>query len=304
MGNIEINTKLSGEYRLVVTSANGVVNDAGWFPNLIVNRGLDMMGNSTNPIAYASVGTGVSVPSPSHTSLDAPIAYSSPFNYVSGLNSGSPSYETRITYAYTFAPGATMGDITEVGVGATTTAGNLFSRALILDHTGHPTSITLTSADQLTVYYRITVAPPLTDVSGSIILNSVSYNYTVRILAAGTFANNQNTMTSYFSTIYSATTFAAGAVVAPITSAYPTGVSSGAPALVKTNSYIPASYQQVWTATWSPSAGNAPGGIQALKIVAGGPAQSMIWQVVFDIPIPKTDIRTLFLTFRFSWGRL
>ena len=300
-----LHTQLAGEYRLVVSSDTNTT-DSGWFSNLILDNGLEKFApaNTSNPFAVAWVGTGTSAPLASQTELEAPLPNCSQgMTFISSSNAGAPSYATTQTFSYTFTKGSVIGNISEVGVGKTT-AGDLFSRALIVDNVGNPTTITITSIDQLTVYYRITVNPPLTDGTGSIVLDSETYNYTTRILRAANYANSQYLLYNggyYFSTLYSVTAFAAGAAIVPMESDYPTGTPAGDGSFAHA-SYVENSHYIDWIITFSPTQGNGDGGIQAFKLASGGPYQAHQYQIAFDKPIPKTNTKSLSLTFRFAWG--
>ena len=314
--NVEMNAKISGEYRLVVTSADGTTKDTGWFPNLILNQGLNRLGDpaggaaTLTPIVYASIGTGTSTPIATQTALDAPVAYSSVSSNASSVtNAGTPTYATLQTFTYVFTQGSVIGNMSEVGVGSATSSGNLFSRALIVDINSNPTTITLTSLDQLTVYYQLTISPPLVDGTGTVVLNSISYNYTTRVCAAATFFTAVSCISNggqgYFSNAPSSSgcfTYAAGASLGLISAASPTGTSGAGWITQVAGAYTANSFSRTHTATWTPSLGNETGGIQAIKLTVGSSNWSQ-FQIVFDKPIPKTTTTTLTLAFVFSWGR-
>ncbi len=314
MSQLNLETKLSGEYKLVISRGDGTVEETGWFKNIILDTGLDRMGITTTGIyatQYARVGTGTSTPVATQTSLDAQIAFSAATNQAnSAVNSGTPLYNTLITTSFAFAQGAVVGNIAEVGIGWATTGTSLFSRALILDNTGSPTTLTLVSIDQLTVYYRITVTPVLTDTTGSVVISSTTYGYTARICNAGSFASN----VYMFATApisangvlgpVASTTHAAGTALSAITTV--PANASGTAGTVTQGSYSPGSYfrDDVWN--WSISQGNATGGIQIITLsYSGNPSGGNIkYQFRFDTVIPKTNTNTLGLTVRISWTRV
>lgn len=308
--NMNFNTRISGEYRFVITSEDGTSRDTGWFPNLILNQGLDMLGGyQGNPMQYASIGTGTSTPIASQTSLDSPTAYSGAQVFVSVTSAGTPSYSTLHLFSYTFAQGAVVGNMSEIGTGKSLTGGNLFSRALIVDDLGNPTTITITAIDQLIVYYRVTLSPPLIDGVGTVVLNSITYNYTTRILNAASFGAIEYLLSNgayYFSTIYSVATYGAGSVLSPITGNAPTGStifnSTNTPP-ISTSAYGQGNYYRDWVIALSPTQGLETGGIQGIKITSGGPWLPCRFQIVFNTPIPKVNTNSLTLTFRYSWGR-
>jgi hypothetical protein len=80
---------------------------------------------------------------------------------------------------YRFAPPAAAGNISEVGVGWGTSSG-LFSRALVLDGNGAPTSVTVLSSEYLEVTYEFRLYPMVDDQTGVVTLDGVDYAYTIR----------------------------------------------------------------------------------------------------------------------------
>jgi hypothetical protein len=309
---IDLQTKLAGEYRLVINRADGNVEDTGWFDNLILNQGLDYLGNSLGLgiVRYAQVGTGTSTPVATQTALDARVAgtESSPAGAqaVTATNEGAPLYRTLLTYAYPFAQGSVVGNITEVGVGISAAAGNnLFSRARIVDNLGAPTSITIVALDQLTVYYRVRIIPPLTDATGTVSISSTNYNYTMRVSNVASFANVQFLLNSSnnFSQAQNAghLAYPAGSVLGAITG-FPSG-SPGVDGTATTSSYTNGTYYRDVTFNWSISQGNAAGGIQCIKFVWPQSYSVLQFQVRFDTVIPKTNTNVLALNVRYSWAR-
>jgi len=306
---INMGAGISGEYRLVVTKPDGSISsDTGWFKNLIVNQGLDRIGNGgLNPIfQFCRVGTGTSTPVDTQTSLDAQIAASNSIGAAtSNTNEGSPLYRTTLVNTCIFPQGAVVGNITEVGIGWATTGATLFSRALILDNLGFPTSVTLVAIDQLTVFYRVRLVPPLTDFSGSVTISGTPYNYTSRVASAGSFGNVQFLFTyDYFSSPGGAVTYAAGATLGAITAYGPTGTQSGTGGSVSNGTYTNGNYYKDSNWTWSITQGNATGGIQAIRFAWGQTYQPFGFQVRFDTPIPKVNTNVLTLTMRFTWFRV
>lgn len=316
MSNVTFGTALSGEYRVVVKSSNGMERDTGWFPNLILDQGLNRMATTYNMLQYASVGTGTTPVSASQISLVTPIAYTgipgaNPVQrrFVSAVNSGAPDYSTQHTWEYTFIQGTVSGNISEVGVGSTNSANNLFSRALILDTLGNPTTISITTLDQLIIYYRVTVKPPIVDGTGSVVLGGITYNYTTRLLKADTFAVSPFYMEdfNYLTFFYNSQVFGPNTSLVPITSVTLPGTSASAVTASTAGStsptYVPGTFYRDWIFRHGPTLGNSVGGIKGIKINSGGPYESACYQVVFDTPIPKNDTNALVLTFRYSWGR-
>lgn len=329
---INLGVKLQGRYGLTVRRHGEVVQELE-FDNLILNQGRDKLGTgslgaSVGITQYAQIGTGTSTPVATQTQLDA---YTAGVVNSSGSqtysNSGAPNYTWTQTYVYAFAQGAVVGNMSEVGVGWTQTNGNLFSRARILDGSLNPTTITLTSIDQLTISYSLTFVPVTTGVPGTVTLEGTPYTYTAYLTNAvnsgggpltylsvssnqpwGGFAKNDLSQLALY-------LFPAGTTVGtPLTNTSlppnSTGAqninasSSGSPS---TYSYTAGSYACTTTMVVQPSAGNFVGGIQGfyaylwLSVGGGGTANYRIY-FYFDTPIPKTNTKSFTIALTFSWA--
>lgn len=303
--------KMKGEYRLVVNSGMDSEKDTGWFDNLITDGGLDQYGTTSlgNATLYASVGTGTTAPAVTDTALVNRIGpSSSPINGTDGAtSSGSPNYSMVITKDYAFALGAVVGNIAEIGVGPASNGTSLFSRARIIDGAGVPTTLTVTSMDQLTVYYRLTVTNDMSDVSDSVTISGTPYSYTMR---ASDAASNSVRVTSFHAASYMQYNCVAygtsGAALGSVTSS-PSGSSQvfGVDSIAY-STYTPGSFTRDAVFTWGTSAGNAVGGIKAIKFQGGG-GFDVGWpsvQVLFGTAIPKDNTKQLVLTLRHVWARV
>lgn len=297
MNTINLNAKVSGEYNICITKADGSIQETGWFDNLILNAGLDKLGSGTSPIGYCSVGSGTSVPSPTQTALDARLVTSTGYvtSAQSAVNSGSPLYQATLTYANVFSQGAVVGNISEVGVGTATNGTALFSRALILNNVGAPTTLTLVALDQLTVYYRIKFTPTLTESVGTINISGTSYGYTLRPSGIDSFVAYTASLT-YLASPVAPIAYITGSALGAITGSPTLSGYSG----TGTNyPYVPGTYEQMTSLQWGITQGTVP--FQAIKF---GWAQGYImFQVRFDMPIPKSNTNVLTLAVKFSWSR-
>lgn len=309
MINLQANLKLQGEYNIVVKRDNETISETGWFKNLILDQGLDRIGTQGNvAISYAQIGSGTTPPNASDTSLQTYVAGSqSNPTATSYTNSGSPDYYGLLTYTFTFTQGSVVGTMGEVGVGWTNTSGNLFSRALILDGSGNPTTISLTSIDQLVVYYRLRIYPPTVDVTGSVTIGSTPYNYTVRACRATQWANDTLLFynTTSFNKISVALFYEPGCVLNPITSNFLNGTQTpnGAVSSVAVGSYSGGSYYLDNTVSAGVSEANGTGGFQGIVFLIGS-SQLIGFQMVFDNPIPKDNTKQFTITMRYSWARV
>ena len=309
---IQLNARLMGEYCVEIKRGDGTTETTGWFKNLILNQGLDRLGVTSNDavIAYAQVGSGTATPAVTDTQLQTYVASSASNSQADSVsNSGSPDYYGQLTWEFVFTQGAVVATIGEVGVGWGNTAGNnLFSRALILDNLGSPTTISVTSIDQLTIYYRLRVYPPLTDVTGTINISSTNYNYTLRVNNVTAFNNSIYTFSNapYFNKCNAGTAYEPGVTMSAITVNGLTGSTtpSSQTTTVSSGSYTTGNYYLDSTITWSISQGNGTGGLQGIVFGWGVVYAPYSFKMVFDNPIPKDNTKTFSITMRFSWARV
>lgn len=292
---------LKGEYKFVVKSPDGTTKETDWIPNLILDQGLDLIGENAGSTfldgaygGYMQVGTGTSAPNVSQTSLETPIATETNESYGSYENGGSgESYAGKHTIYAAFAQGAVVGNITEVGIGANGPI--LFSRALILDQYSNPVSIAVTSMDQLTVYYRLTITPDTATSTGTVTIGTSTYNYESALLRA-------NYACQFYSAQYNfvCISYENDAAIAPITDNDMSGTVLDSYAYAfSVTPYVAGTSELVGTITASPSMWNAAGGIGGLQLYGG----LNRYQMTFSPAIPKTNIQTLTLDVKLSWAR-
>ena len=189
--------KISGKFDIRVLHADGTHDDFNDSPNLITNQGKDIYGGIypagyTGSYGGVGVGTGNAVPSATDTALEIPLAATS--NLTAGAES-APSlvapYATEASGTFTFAVGAVVGNIAEVGLmlnkGTLAATDKVFSRALIMVG-GSPGTISVLATDQLIVTYTLTMTYTA-DTTGSINVTTdgtpVSVNFTARPMALG-----------------------------------------------------------------------------------------------------------------------
>lgn len=306
---LSCHSQLKGEYKLVLNGGTEREWATNWIPNLVLDAGLDRIGSSSGGMfTNCAVGTGTTTPAVSQTSLVTQIAFTAKTSSTA-VNLGSTTYAGQYTAIYTFAQGAVVGNIAEMGVGWDSTV-HLFSRSLIVDGSGTPTTITVVSLDQLTVYYRLTNIPVITDLSSSVTLSAVSYPYVGRLANATAFFSSILSFETWPPLIYSASpsnaAYPASSTIGAITST-PSGTGLDLFGMtISAASYTNGNFYRESTITVGPTLGNASGGIGALLIVFGNsgfPANSGTWQFAFSTPIPKDNTKTLTLTLRYSWGR-
>lgn len=177
--HIEQEIGLKGHFKLSVQRPDRT--DVYEFDNLITNAGLDSIGNSAyannSNLNFCLVGSGSSAPANTNTSLASFIAG----NAITSSTSGMLSDHGALTNTYVFAQGAVVGNLAEVGVSdKIDNTGMLFSRALILDSGGSPTTITVTSIDILTVTYELDLYWPTSDTTTTLTDGATTYTVTGR----------------------------------------------------------------------------------------------------------------------------
>lgn len=307
---------LQGQYKLVVVGPSGK-RETDWFDNLITNIGMDCLGTTTAPAKYARVGTGTANPAFSDTQLVNQVGSSALGTASSIIPYGAPTYKSEIIMRYAFTQGQVIGNITEIGIGWAQTGPTLFSRTLVKDAADNPTNLTLTALDTLLIYYKITVNPPIVDYVSTTILNSTTtLTYTSRISTAGSFYNSSDTFLVDGNAPYIVSNtgnrfvaFCSGSTLGPITGipSTPPGAPNPQSSVFNVSSvnygpYIAGNFYRDAKINLAPDQGNVSGGISAVVIPFANSYFSV--QMLFGVPIPKTDSRGAILDCRISWYRL
>ena len=165
-------TKVQGFFKIEgVRIVNGkeikrTISD--WFPNLVTDAGLDYSASNFVPLEYCQIGSGSTAPTVADIGLDTWIAAQQGTYQAPTVNSTSPYYISHIV-EYHFAIGAAAGNLSEIGIGWQPSGATLFSRALILDASSTPTTITVLSDEYLYVTYEHRFYPSETDATGSVV---------------------------------------------------------------------------------------------------------------------------------------
>lgn len=311
-------TALSGQFRMVVSkdpAEKEVVSDTGFFHNLIVNTGMNHIGTANiNPSNAVQafillcgrfvVGSGSSAPMATDTSLDAPVAYAS--SEVSVV-SESCEYERgwyEVTVMFQFGQGVAAGNLSEIGIQRSSASGPLWSRALILDPTGTPTTITVLDTDYLTCYYTLRVMIPKQDAVFNI---DVDYGdegivptvVTVRPLNADSAsgADGWDIQPSSLTNNNHVTTAFSGGLVDP-TARFPAGGQVGSGGGREAVPYVQNSFERYVNNPLTLAQMNSTT-LATFKVLS----LMGVWQVNFDPPLQKNNTQTMQLTFGYSWAR-
>jgi len=280
--------KLDGTRRLV----------ADWFDNLILDQGLNRLG--TGPvISYVHVGSGATAPVAANTAMQTFVAATNTqtTGAVDGTQPTPPYYGWR-RWVFRFPAGAAAGNLSEVGVGWATGA-NLFSRALILDGVGVPTTKTVLSDEYLDVTYELRLYPPTVDQTFQLTIGGIVYDFTLR--AANVTSNNWhvNTLASTFG-VDNNGAFSMNPYPGPIgtITQLPSGSAAAGGSLIL-NAYSNNSLKRTGKFTFGLTAGNVPGGIGAFSLTSPIGA----FQVGVTPVIPKDATKVFTMDVEYTWAR-
>ena len=299
---LNVNTELAGHFTLKVTNIHtGKERILADFPNLILNAGLERIGTGTY-LDVCRVGTGNSTPTVVQTQLDNKIGSTSTIAAGTFGARATAPYFGWSRQTFRFAEGVAAGNLSEVGVGwgNTTTDNFLFSRALILDGSGNPTTINVLSDEVLDVVYELRIYPPLGDIFiTGLNLGLSTHDVTVRAarITEGLYwGNGLGRHASFNLSGYSGRTYAYNGSIGTVTS-IPSGSSAGSD--VTPLAYTPLTYEQKGLLTYGLSQANLAGGILAVEV------QTTLgtYQFGFSPAIAKTSDKVLKLDLKVSWSR-
>jgi len=296
---------VAGFFTCEVLKDNKVIRSLPKFQNLILDQGLDYLGQGqTRFTRNCYVGTGTAVPLVSDTSLGNTLGSEYPDNYTAPLELNDVDRYIYSTITYIFDYGSIVGDIAEIGIGNDASNNALFSKSLIKDENGDPTIITLSSSEQLRVIYEYRVYQPQAS-----IFDGVVGIYTI----AGKTANADSLYSWYMrhginpSQIerncfqlgggsIKATDGSVGATIID----EPTGtIIADTNASGEDSAYIPGSFTRDFTKKFTLNEANSASGISALLITYG----PTCFQFSITPSIIKTEIENLDITFRYTWAR-
>lgn len=307
MSEVIVNLKASvaGRYRIDAIKVDADGNEISrrevspWFDNLITNSGLDMLGtNNVQFMSFCRVGSGSTAPANTDTTLVAQVAATSTTtaSVAFGANGSSPYYK-YVRTIYRFSAGAAAGNLSEVGVGPAST-GNLFSRSLIKDGSGNPTTITILSDEILDVTYEFRLYQDTDDVVNNITVNSVDYTLTTRAssVAVGygspVYMQNGDYCARWDNSGVTAYTGTIGAITGT-----PSGTNLGTSSGSAHQGYTTGNYYRDSQCTFA--VGTATGTIAA--ICTNG--YVLQWQTGISPAIVKTSAQQLRITGRVAWSR-
>ena len=272
---------------------------APWFQNLITDAGLNRMGANNGWKGYCQVGSGATSPAVTDTGLVSRIAGVSVEKFTAGSSGSAPWYGFSRTVTR-FPAGVAAGNLAEVGMGWSPT-GNLFSRALILDAGGSPTTITVLPDEFLDVTYEFRQYAPTVDGTGTVVLAGVTYNYTSRASTANS--------SSWQATASGVQMGVGGGGIQPVlaytgdigaVTGSPSGTSTSMPGSIQ--AYVNNSLTSKTLISAGPTQGNLTGGIGSIQLQSTSSGNGA-FQIGFSPKIPKDATKTLNLAVSYSWAR-
>lgn len=309
-----IKTGFSGKFRLEVRNVHThQITKVREFNNTITDAGLNGYGKGTaNLLGRCMVGAGTSIASTTATGMGSVIAS------VNGAGSGQvqllapvePEWSAGVKLKYRFEAGSITTPISEIGIcnrkdhGATDFV--LWSRTLITDANGTPTSLTILADEYLDVYYILNLHLDLTDKASSFDLNGVNYNYTARAAMVQSSLVNVADGNLHFANGITIKNVFNGNTLGQITESIREYTKSANPSCsVSLSPYIDGTFQRDCIAEIATGNGNIDGGILGLEIGPNGNGNQLhvYSQIALDKAIPKDSSKSIKFTLRSSWGR-
>jgi hypothetical protein len=193
-----------------------------------------------------------------------------------------------------------------VGVGYTGASTYLlFSRALILDGGGSPTTITILSDETLDVTYEFRMYPKETDNTGAVTFTGNiggTYDWIIRPASIATVSINSGGY-SYTNTPFNNVGWANGILsvttssIAAITT-IPSGLSQTGTQTCA--SYVTSNYYVIHTFSWTLAQANLSPGIKCVTYSLG----MIRYQLEFNPYVPKTANDVFNFKVKCTWGRV
>ena len=304
---IPIQSKMAGLFRFTKRCAKtmAVRHQTAWIPNLITDWGLNARA-TVGPAIWCHVGTGNTAPVNTDTTLATWLASTNSTLTSANLsaNSGSPPYYNFHRQTFRFEAGDAEGNIAEVGIGpAGASTDELFSRALILDGLGDPTTITVLSDEVLDVEYELRNYSPTTDAVFTITdaTTDIEHEVTVRASKA-----NVSVVTTFSHARYRALWAGFGSsrnsytgAIGSVTEIPSGSITVGTPEMANIG-YSNNSLERRGIMSWGLSDGNSGAGIRSIyfrSLQLGG------FQAEFDPIILKDETKVLTVEIKAGWGR-
>lgn len=157
-----------GKFNITVQREDGTVEETGYVDNLFLNNYF-ALSDSTRGFSsiYCLFGTGSTPPTVNDTSLENFVtgasikSYTNASNDLSGnlfeksYDEATKTFTSSWTVKFNASKGAIIGNMSEIGISYARDDSKLFTRSLIKDAQGNPTTISLGANDVVSVTYII-----------------------------------------------------------------------------------------------------------------------------------------------------
>lgn len=178
--NIESKYSAKGRFKARVIGSSGrVKSESEWSDNVVTNLGIRMLlGGATRAYSDIAVsircscGSGNSAPSVNDTVIQSFIAGSNNITSSSTtFNTSTAPFYAKHEWKFLFDIGDAEGNVSELCIvnddTEPTSSSPVFSRALVRDSAGNPTTITVLEDEYLEVTYELYIYPPAGELTGS-----------------------------------------------------------------------------------------------------------------------------------------
>lgn len=289
--------KLTGRYKLTAGKADGSRRSLGEFKNIILDAGLNRIGQGSSFFGVCQVGTGITEPSRTDTALTAYHRHTSTTvtSETTNITNNDP-YTATFSKTFRFPVGTITQDITEIGVGWGTTDG-LFSKSLIKDLLGAPTSVTVFADEFLDVSYAVDIVPP-DDIPFTAMINGLPRTGFIR---AAKVNDAMRWSAGASSQQFGDTGTRAYTGPCGVRTAQPSGTSVTATSLTR-GTYVAGQYYFDYTARWDYTRANWPEGIKSILFDTTGSQLMFCFQLEFDTAIIKNDTESFRMTLRVQFS--
>lgn len=329
---VEVPIGLKGFFKLIRRNGEdeSIVEETDWMPNMVLNTGLNYIGgfyvSSSWDLRGCHVGSSNAAVSAGQTGMQAFVAGVSTPGFTNAAPVSSTAYPnvyTELRGTWRFGVGVAAGNLAEVGIAIGTasspptagSAGNsaqpCFSRALIVDGGGIPTTLTVLPTEILDVVYAVRLYGISSDLSGTftVVTDAVPINYSF------TFRPSQNSSSPIWANtlttdlLFNAGIGSGGTINTTGSSLWDGAIGavmaapSGAGVFFSTvtnSTYVSGNYFRDGIFTAAVGIANFGTGISALKFnfgVAG-------YQMSVSPAIPKINTQQFVITIRITWANL
>lgn len=299
-----------------VINADGSIDQSCYRPsdNVITDIGLDQIGTVTGDtdfIAYFCIGTGTAEPSATDTKLTAETyrstcAYAT-YDSTTASTAGSDPYYIYTQRGVQTSLGALNGTYGEIGFSPYASANHsVLSKHRLKDENGDPTTITVSSAQQLRLkYVLVWCFSPSTQTTGTISISGVGdVGYTAGWQAVNTsswlgvqrYLRSQPTNTASYCPHRVMNTSTSFSSIGSSKSAASYAVSSS----LSEQAYVAGNHYHIRTLTCNVDTAN--GTIYGV-CMSDGYIAAVVFMILFDTPFVKADTHMFTFTTKISWGR-